>query len=241
MYDILKTKNISCHHGSLLKENNLQSAINILNENPEIDIIEIDFVLFENQYISAHDHELIVDGSSLQEWIDMIIERNKILWIDLKDTSLSFFINSYTTLNVELLFNILDVFHLKYPLLHEHILIGCQYIHVYEQLMKNNINKFTIIQDLPRDKMYVLEAITPNEYITLLENVVLDSIIEDTNSKIIAVDKKFFSDIRLNDLLSNINNDIIIIMYNFKKSDNLSYIKNTRYIKDKHIIYQYDY
>jgi hypothetical protein len=240
MHDILKTKNISCHHGSSIKENNLLAASRILDENPEIDIIEIDFVVFENQYISAHDHDVVIDGSSLEEWIDMIMERNKILWIDLKDTSLSFFINSYTTLNVELLFNILNDLHLKYNNLDKHILIGCQYIHVYEQLIKNNINKFTIIQDLPRDKMYVLEAITPNEYITLLENVVLDSIIEDTHSKIIAIDKKFFTDIRLNDLISNINSDIIII-YNFKKFDNISHIKNIPYIKDKHLIYQYDY
>jgi hypothetical protein len=232
MNEILKFAKISCHHGSQKLENNLHLSIDVLKKHKEIDIIEIDFVFHDNQYISAHDLDHLEHGSSLELWIDEIMARDKILWIDLKDTQLSFFINSYTSINVERLFEILTKLHLKYKFLHRHILIGCQFIHVYEKLIQQDI--FTIIQDLPRDKMYVLDAITPNQYITSLSDVVKTSIIEDHHHDIIAIDKKFFTADYLLSLLTQIDAKIIIL-YNFQLDDEIPYVEN------KKIIYQYDY
>lgn len=232
MNEILKFAEISCHHGSQKLENNLPTTIDILKKHKEIDIIEIDFVFHDNQYISAHDLDHLEHGSSLELWIDEIMKRDKILWIDLKDTQLSFFINSYTTIDVERLFEILHELHLKYKSLAQHILIGCQFIHVYEKLIQQDT--FAIIQDLPRDKMYVLDAITPNQYITSLSDVVKTSILEDHHHDIIAIDKKFFTSEILLSLLTDIDAKIIIL-YNFQQGDEIPYIKN------KKIIYQYDY
>jgi len=241
MEEILKFAHKSCHHGSQKLENNLLATIQVLNQYTNIDIIEIDFIFHNNEYISAHDVEQVKYGSKLVEWVDEIMKRDKILWLDLKDTQLSFFINSYSSLNVDILFNILNNLNKKYKFLTQHILIGCQYIHVYEQLIKQS--KFTIIRDLPRDKIYVLDAITPNQYLTNLEDIVYNSIIEDCNNinnninninNIIAIDKKFFTKEGLINLLKNINSNIIIV-YNFQQTDEIPFIHN------KKIIYQYDY
>jgi len=231
---ILKFAHTSCHHGSSIKPNQLIPALNILKNN--IDIIEIDFIYYNNQYISAHDESEVEHGSELSLWIDEIIKLDNILWIDLKDTQLSFFLNSYSTINVDYLFELLNKLHLKYKNLHQHILIGCQYSHVYQALMKQSM--FTIIRDLPRDSMYFLEALSPCQ---LFESISVSSIIDDVimhhqyqTTSIIAIDRHFFTTNVLINLLNTIS-FTIIILYNYNQDDEVLYIRN------KHIIHQYNY
>jgi hypothetical protein len=232
MLDILKFAHKSCHHGSQVIENHLKSTIDTLKKYP-VDIIEIDFVFINNQFISAHDYDDIKNGSSLEDWIEEIMKRDLILWIDLKDSSMSFFINSLTRLSIKHLFVLLHNLQLKYKNLHLHLIIGCQYIHAYEELIKQDT--FTIIHDLPRDNIYFLENFIPNQYINSLQNIATMSILEDSqNSQLIAIDRKFFTEQGLMEILNLVTAEIIII-YNYNYSDQLHYIKN------KHIIHQFNY
>lgn len=229
MLDLLRFAHISCHHGSQLLENHLKSTIDILNIHT-IDIVEIDFVYINGEFISAHDYDDIKNGSSLVAWIDEIMKRDLILWIDLKDHASSFFINALTRLSVSELFIILNQLHLKYKNLHLHILIGCQYMHAYKELVKQNT--FTIIHDLPRDTMYFMENFIPNTY---LEELISASILNDaSNSPLVAIDRRFFTEQGLLKILATINAKIIII-YNYNQGEYLHYIKN------KHIIHQLNY
>lgn len=232
MLNLLKFAHTSCHHGSQIIENNLNSTINILKKHV-IDIIEIDFVFVDNQFISAHDYDDVKNGSPLEDWIEEIMKRDLILWIDLKDSYTSFFINSLTRLSITHLFILLHKLQLKYKNLHLHIIIGCQYIHAYQELLKQNI--FTIIHDLPKDTMYFIENFIPNQYINSLQDIVTASILRDSeNSEFVAIDRKFFTEQGLIEILNNINAKIIIV-YNYNFNDQLHYIKN------KHIIHQFNY
>lgn len=77
----------SCHHGHSLQQNNLKHAIDVLRTNPEIAVIEIDFVQIGDNFISSHDYneENIKNGSTLLEWVqEIVIKQEKILWIDIK-------------------------------------------------------------------------------------------------------------------------------------------------------------
>lgn len=78
---------ISNHHGDSQRENHLPSARAVLEAHPEIDIVEIDFVCHNEQYISMHDYTALglLEGSHLTEWIDLVVvQRGLMLWVDLK-------------------------------------------------------------------------------------------------------------------------------------------------------------
>lgn len=227
MNEILKFAHVSCHHGAANDENKLSSAMKILDLYKEIDIIEIDFIYVNNQFISSHDYDTI-QGESLEMWIDEIVKRDKILWIDLKDTQISFFIKELSKLNIEHLYILLNNLSLKYKNLHHHVLIGCQYMHAYNLLSQN---KFTVIRDLPRDTMYFLTEISPIS----IENIVINSILEDVgDSNIIAIDRTFLTEEGLLSILNLIKSEIIII-YNYNRDESIPFVKN------KYIIIQYNY
>ncbi len=227
MNEILKFAHVSCHHGATNDENKLSSAMKILDLYKEIDIIEIDFIYVNNQFISSHDYDTI-QGEPLEMWIDEIVKRDKILWIDLKDTSTSFFIKELSKLNIEHLYILLNNLSLKYKNLHHHLLIGCQYSHAYNLLSQNS---FTIIRDLPRDTMYFLTEISPIS----IEKIVIKSILEDIgDSNIIAIDRNFLTEEGLLFILNLIPSEIIII-YNYNKDESIPFVRN------KYIIIQYNY
>src|SRR6478736_5707913 len=104
--------NVSCHHGAANDENNLASCQQILDKYNEIDVIEIDFIYYEGEFVSSHDYDN-VKGDKLEIWIDEIIKRNKVLCIDLKDSQLSFFINVLSKINIQHLYDKLNELHLK--------------------------------------------------------------------------------------------------------------------------------
>lgn len=229
----LQNKKISCHHGNIQFENQLKPVIDLLKTN-QIDIIEIDFVCYQNQYISSHDYTLdnITKGSTLEEWVDVIMKFNKILWIDLKDTTFGIFFNS-NRLDIPLLFNKLDLLKLKYPNLNQHILIGCQYVSSYQQLLSHD--NYTILTDLPQDYAYVLNYLTPFLFKSTLNDYIKTWIQNYTYGDIMALDKSFFNNLdELTTLLDTITASIVIL-YNFEKGD---VIPN---IKGKHVIIQYNF
>ena len=231
---MLSKCHISCHHGLTNFHNELIPTIELLKKNNEIDIIEIDFVYYNHTFISSHDYnnQMIKKGHSIREWITHIIDLNKILWIDLKDCTLSIFFNHTSQCNVIELFKELNNIELTYKNLKNHIIIGCQYVNIYKQLLLYNTG-FTIIQDLPHDQSYIIDQMIPFKNIVGYMTFDIIKTIPIDNS-IIAIDKSFFDDKQLLDIINNINCDTIII-YNYKYNDILPIFNN------KHIIYQYDY
>ena len=231
---MLQKAKISCHHGPSHSHNELIPTIKLLENQNEIDIIEIDFIYHNNQFISSHDYnkKLIKKGSELRIWIKHIIQLNKILWIDLKDCTSSIFFKQTSQCDVIALFNQLNEIELNEKHLKNHIIIGCQYTHIYNQLILNN-NGYTIIQDLPHDQSYIFDQFIP---IKSIVNRITSDIMKtiNINNDIIAIDKSFFDEKQLIDFINFIDCDIIII-YNYHYNEVLSLFKN------KKIIYQYDY
>jgi hypothetical protein len=233
----LKNVNISCHHGKITKENQLYEAINIIKNNTEIDIIEIDFVCVNDEFISSHDYndDMIKHGSILENWIHFIMLYNKILWIDLKDIIPSILIN-YSYINVELLYNKLNNMKKIYPNLNNHIIIGCQFQHGYNNLIKNNNNDYLIIKDTPSCSIYLIDFFTPACLKYILNDIAVDYIVKELNDeKYVAIDKRFINNTKtLIDIIDKID-ALVIIIYNYARDESILNIKN------KHIIYQYNY
>lgn len=216
--------NKSAHHGYINKPNNLMYTLDLLNRNPDIDMVEIDFVYINNKYISSHSYEEeeVKNGSELEEWVEHIVKLKKVLWIDLKDTESSLFFPSLSKLNINKLILTLNKLTLIYPSLFNYILISCQYPHIYKKL-KTFKHHFTIIQDCPAANYYLLN------YFTSFFNT---DIIKEIDNNIIAIDKNFIPNIP--EFVNQINSYFIIIYNN--DQDDLIYVFN-----NKHVIYQYNY
>lgn len=227
MDDKLKRAHKSCHHGKLGYENQLKYA-QLLTD---YDIIEIDFVYYNNQYVSSHDYEEenINKGSLLKNWIDFVIENDKVLWIDLKDDNISVFLPQLSKLNVNALIDTLD--KLNYKNLDQFIIISCQYHNIYEQLL--NLSSYTIMRDLPKDILYVMDMLIPEFLNYHTKELIITEIENDVgDASIIAIDQQFFT---VDELSIFVNQCLakIIIIYTFESPIILK--------SDKHIIYQYNY
>lgn len=213
----LQNVHISCHHGIINKENQLEPVKQLLSKPNDIDMIEIDFVCVNNNYISSHDYDQdqIKLGSTLDEWVDLIMLYDKILWIDLKDNFSSLFLWT-SQLNIQLLINKLNKLRLKYHHLNDHILLGCQYMNGYHQL-RDYHGDYTLITDLPHTTLYVIDYITPWFLKPTLNDIINKFI--DINDNIIAIDKSFYN--HLDDLISLINKSSCqyVILYNFEQGD----------------------
>ena len=235
---MLNGAKISCHHGVSRFENQLTPVINLFNIHPQIDILEIDFVYYDKTYISSHDYELcnIVNGNPLSEWIHFIMKMNKILWIDLKDDNLSILNDTYSKIKLKALFHELSELQQKYNGLQDHVIIGCQYSHIYKKLLQIKTD-FVIIRDLPEDVSYVIDACTP-DFLKEITNYVNQSLMDLTHnnkSGITAIDKSFFDSFtNLEEFIEKLKTDVVIV-YNFDLCDNYQ-LKS-----DKHIIYQYNF
>ncbi len=226
MNDKLKKANKSCHHGKSSHQNQLEHVKTLI----DYDIIEIDFVCYNNQYISSHDYDesSINKGNLLKDWIDFVMINDKILWIDLKDDHISIFLPQLSKLNVKLLIDELDT----YNNINQHIIISCQYHTIYEQLL-NLSSSYTIMRDLPTDTFYIIDMLTPDFLMPHTKEFMMTEIMNDIgDASIIAIDQSFFTldtlTLLINQCLAN-----IIIVYTLDHPIKIQ--------TDKHIIYQYNY
>jgi hypothetical protein len=246
---MLKNAKISCHHGHIQFENQLQPMINLIKNNNMdskhskksveshiFDIIEIDFVCYQNEYISSHDYILdnINKGSKLEDWVDLIIKYNKMLWIDLKDTTSSLFINT-SQLNIPLLLQKLNLLKLKYLNLNQHILLGCQYQMGYQQLLSYQ-HDYTVLTDLPQDYAYVLNYLTPSLFKSTINDYIKTWIQNNTYNDILALDVSFFNNLDEVKTFIDSTTSSVVILYNFEKGYKLPL---TFY--NKQIIIQYNF
>ena len=232
---MLSRAKISCHHGDIKAENQLLNAISIIHQHPDIDILEIDFVCINGEYVSSHDYdeESISKGSTLEKWVQLIIKRGKILWIDLKDNLKSLVIPMLSQIDVPLLLDILGKLATKHKNLTDYLIIGCQYDHVYKQLITQHT--YTIIRDLPLVDMYVLDKVC---IFGGVSEFIINNIKEHIQNDVIALDRKFFATNQ--DIVNLIETTMVgfavtFIIYNFEKYEDPIVVPN------KHIIHQYNY
>lgn len=226
----------SAHHGYINYENQLTPALKLFEREPDIGIIEIDFIYHNGGFISSHDYsnENIAKGSSLEQWIDYIIYNEKILWIDIKDCPLASISNDFSIFNTDAFYNYLDRVKIRFPNLKNYILIGCQYEYVYQQLLMKNTG-YTLIHDMPQDYAYLLDTFLP---LFIIKSYVQEKIMEDLQGKtgIVCLDRTFFDDVNdLNNFISKLSQKIIIVY-----SYNL-YERNLPKVDGKHIIHQFNY
>lgn len=226
----------SAHHGFINHENQLDPIPKLFNTYPNIGLVEVDFVYHNGDFISSHDEtdENMKKGSSLEKWIDCIIHNNKILWLDIKDSDLSFISEYFSVFDVDAFYQYLNRLEQKYYNLKNYILIGCQYTYVYNQLISKNTG-YNIIHDNPQDEAYILNKFLP---LCLIKSYVHNGILEDLvgTTGIVCLDHTFFDDVReLNNFISNLPHKVIIV-YSYELSE-----EKLPQVPGKHIIHQFNY
>jgi len=236
---------ISAHHGYTNRSNELAPTINLIQSNPDIDIIEIDFIYNDGIFISSHTYDAadIAVGSNLVEWIEKIVPMKKILWLDIKDTELSIFTAFAGKFDVSHFFKILNSQWKKLLdrgiRLQDWLIMSSQYEHIQRKLIKRNPG-YTIVHDLPFAPAYVAQRITPTCMDTALDYFVKEYIESETNTygsnQIVCLDISFFESVdHLVEFIKKINVNTFIV-YSLSL-DNETDIQ----IPGKKIIYQYDY
>jgi hypothetical protein len=234
--------NISAHHGYANKQNELKYINQLIEEHPEIEMYEIDFIYEKGQYISSHDYnkDNIAKGSNLIDWLELIVGKNKIIWLDIKDSLLSLISEHASKTNVSELFKLLREQKQKFKGLEKNVMISSQFEHIRKQILYENNNEFTIIHDLPYLPAYVAQYVTIPCMDFILDYFVQEKIQCETNNiiddQIIGLDVSFFD---TNDNLVEFINKIpatTIIIYSLELNSGINLN-----LPDKKIIYQYNY
>lgn len=221
---MLKSAKYSSHHGV---DNQLQETMKLLDQNPNIDMLEIDFVCINDEYISSHDYsdENVSKGSKLEDWVNEIVKRNKVLWLDLKDETVSIFFN-LSKLNMTALGVKLFQLYSKYPQVLDLVMVGCQYSYAYNNLISMNL-PFKIVNDLPKDTAYVADYVSAN-----ISQWLAGESVKIVNDDIVALDRKFFPDLKK--VVDELKAETIII-YNYEPEE--EFVIETK----KHVIYQFSF
>lgn len=253
----------SCHHGHARFENNLHHAVRVMNTQSEIRVLEIDFVHVGDDFISSHDYkaENVESGSSIAEWVEeVIIKRDKILWIDIKShiDPIAFM---FVCCDMRFKFDCRHLFKVLATLcnktrrrLQDNVWLSCQDSEVQESLLRLNRTlkgnlKWTIVTDMPFVYSYACKYL--NEWLPLgLSTRIHDYVVSyfldydfggvttGFTDVIVCIDHTFFpSDASLIQFVENstIPPGAIIVLYTYERTH--PRIKIMGY----EVIMQYDY
>lgn len=226
----------SAHHGCINHENQLAPTLELFAKYPEVGLVEIDFIHYNGKFISSHDYEeeSIALGSTLEQWIEHIISLDKMLWVDIKDTTLSIISSQFSEFDVACFYKHLIELEIKFPTIKKHILLSCQYMNTYENLVKLNPG-YTIIYDMPKDYSYVLDRGLPLSFIKDIVHYATLCHLEGVDD-IVCIDKSFFVDAdELSKFIQQLTSKVIIV-YSYELNET-----NLPIVNGKHIIYQYNY
>lgn len=254
---------IAAHHGDYNHQNSLKHAKKVLDHHKEtIDMVEIDFVYHQGNFVSSHDHETetILRGAYLIDWIRLVIfTYKKILWIDMKSNmfSLVSMITDWTKEESNALFKRLNKYHRetlnKYKMnLKNYIMISSQYEPFKKRftMLNNELDKkWLLTMDFPYSNYYVWEYVLPNDLQSWNNESVQDKIIhfDFSDEGFISIDLKFFDyDIEYLFTLLKKNGTIkkgcYILLYPFKQdyeyritSDKYHIIMMIDFVSDKAI------
>lgn len=199
----------SCHHGDVLRQNNLVAVKNLLQNDPthRIAILEIDFIDRLTDIVSSHDRtpENIADGSPLADWVKVVVHKHgRILWCDIKAQvdfmTMVMFCNDTLLFDCKLLFDVLNKLRHQYRKqlkLEEFIYLSCQHPSVHTQLVRlnehsENMNRWTIISDMPHVNQYI------PRYLSLPDSSVNSYVQDyfkhyDFGTTIVCIDISFFA------------------------------------------------
>lgn len=248
----MSVPSVSAHHGYIDFPNHLISCADIVDENREIDIVEIDFVTFGNEVISSHDYdiEVIQQGSILYDWVmAMVFERQKILWIDIKENLFIYFNWMYDKFDVSMFFKTLihirrEISRTKHIDITHNIWIGCQDTSLFRRLKEENEtlkHPWIMIYDIPTVGHYIYQHLMPSCFIHLLEEMVIGefSKIPMRQYDIISIDQSFFHSMEsMIRFIKNLNlrrgTNVVLNSYENRAIE-------APYIKHLNIIMQYDY
>ncbi len=230
-----KKMKLCCHHGDFDRQNNLASAIVIMDENPQIDIYEIDFIDYGGQCISSHDYKQqnILNGSSIRDWIrEICVKRKKILYVDLKvDVGLGYllsFSGSDWKFNCVRLFNELNRIHSTYQRkknvdIKKYIWLTSQDYDVAGKLysINNHLDRkhrWKCIIDAPYVNYYILQYLVSGCSPSFVNDRTYNACMEyNFDNDIIALDYSFFgSNITKFIKDSTIKAGSTIILYSFE-------------------------
>lgn len=242
---------IAAHHGDSRNQNNLEAARRVLETHPEIDIMEIDFILYCKELISSHDYtaEGVLNGSPLRDWIEMVvIQYGKTLWIDVKPLiALSALFWSIAEEVTACLYTILaeQALYAKQShniTLRNYLFITSQDPAIKLELETRNKEGWLIAIDVPAMRSYIWQALLPPGLQEWLNDSIYNALTRNydfSRDSIVAIDKTFF-DGNLKRLFrfietSNIQPGTTIILYTF--DGDMPPLKSDQY----HIVTQYDY
>lgn len=235
---------ISCHSGNTKYKNNLSETIKILDKYPIIDMVDIDVLYKDNEFVVSHDYFDTNEKHSLVEWIEVLIGYNKMIWLDLKDTFSSEISIVFTEFNFEefeqLLQSLSKDYFQKGIKLSDYIILGiqCQGISRHIKLF-DSLKQYIQVQDLPYIKYYMYKKIIPKRYHYRYNQYVQRKILEKIENvdNVIGLDSTFFNnEYELNYIINRIKSNIIIVYFD-KVFDYKIYENKT----NKHIILQYDF
>lgn len=235
---LIHSVNISSHHGYIDRPNSLSDCIYLSESNPDIDMFEIDFITYGQAVLSAHDYDdsNILKGQYLSDWFDYFIPKNKVLWIDLKDTVGSLIISSESQFDCNLFFDKLESERQKFRKqnidLRDRIIISSQFPHIQNQLRRNA--HYQIIFDYPSISTYLLKE--HSIFHPIIQYNIKSQIDQLAPQSVIALDASFFANTKeLRSFIKDIDPKIIII-YSLHYDGIFD-----QSIQDKHIIIQHDY
>ncbi len=197
----------SCHHGDATQPNELEPARAVLARFAEIDVVEVDFVSFRGDIVSAHDYALdqIERGATLEQWVQLVVvEQRRVLWLDVKENCWWYCNWMYGQFETRALFRRLR--HLRAALLAEHQIdlrhycwIGCQQLALRDTLIRMNRwprHQFTLMLDAPTLWGYVAQYCAPYDFARPLLSAWLADELRHTDRApygVLSVDQSFFA------------------------------------------------
>jgi len=253
----------SCHHGHSLQQNNLRQALEVLATNPEIAVVEIDFVQVGDDFVSSHDYtqENITNGSPLCKWIEeVVVKRDKVLWVDIK-SRIDFMAyccccDMRFKFDCAALFNVLARIYKTFKRrLQDKVWLSCQEKEVRDGLIRRNNrldarHRWTVATDIPFVYSYAVNAcryVLPSSLSNWLQDrVFADLLVYDFDATriyadtaiVVCIDRSFFPDVeRLARFIedSTIPLGSKIILYTFERTQPAITVAGYE------IIMQYDY
>lgn len=242
---------IISHHGNISKPNNLIEAIKILKNNKHIDMIEIDVIFRNNIFMVSHDYDNM-NHTSLETWLNTILNLGVKVWLDLKDTYISEIFPNKSQFNLAQFNKFMGMIDAKY---HNMIFISSQFstlktlgvsnlgerAEALPRTINSNIYKYNIIQDTPPIFFYIIRFIPVSIvfrhfYNKYVQHYIYNKIKDTTD--IIALDSEFFNNMdEMYDMILRLRSTNIIVCINGVENNKCK----LKHIDNKNISYVYDY
>jgi hypothetical protein len=243
----------SSHHGVASRPNELRAAKRLLEkQSATIDVVEIDFVAWGAELISAHDYDAIevARGSPLLDWILLVIvAHRKVLWIDLKARfDASAMLGCSVRFDARLVIDTLSDLRARIKSLDilPFIWLSCQESHSLALLAAQLQEPWILSLDLPSAWSYGAKMLLPGAFHHLVDervqwDVLCRQFSQDT--PVVSLDRSFFGSLeQLRAVIdaSTIPSKALVVLYTFARSDERMLAQFFRGARHR-IVFQFDY